>query len=254
MRRPVGSGCPGPIPWMAIDGNAWWLLCQPSPNEKQRDEQVVAAGVLGVEVSRAERMADRIDGEHHLVVHGDAHEASPDEAAPAVDQHRDDEPGEEPELGRAVDGHDEPVFEEAAAVALARCRLDGEDPADVGVQEAVERRVRVALAIGVGMVLEVSRRPVDRPARNGHCARDQRQGLDRCVGLEAAMREQAVIAEGRAEPRDDCEHREQRQVDRARPSGARGPTRRRRRPSTARRAGTRCPPARRPCRAGARTA
>ena len=60
-------------------------------------------------------MADRIDREHHLVVHGDAHQASPDEAAPAVDEHGKDEAGEEPELGRAVDGNHEPVFEEAAA-------------------------------------------------------------------------------------------------------------------------------------------
>jgi hypothetical protein len=50
-----------------------------------------------------------------------------------------DEPREEPELGRAVDRDDQPVLQEAPAIALAPRRLNGEDPAHVCVQEAVER-------------------------------------------------------------------------------------------------------------------
>ena len=37
------------------------------------------------------------------------------------------------------------------------------------------------------------------------------------------MREQAVVAEGRTEPREDCERREQRQVDRGDPMAGETP-------------------------------
>lgn len=177
------------------------------------DQPVVAALVAGREGLRAERVADRVHGEHGVVVDGHAHDPAPEQPAPAVHQGRHGQPEREPEQRRPFDRHDDRVLHQPPAVPVAPGRADGEDPAHVGVQQAVEGAVRVARAVGVGVVLEVPRRPVDRAAGQGHRAGGERGRGDPGRGAEAAVREQAVVAERRPQAGDDGEDGEEGQVD-----------------------------------------
>ena len=61
------------------------------------------------------------------------------------------------------------------------------------------RAVRVALLVGVGMVLAVVGDPVDHRALERHRAEDREHVLDRLVGPERAVREQPVVADRDAE-------------------------------------------------------
>ena len=76
------------------------------------------------------------------------------------------------------------------------------EPADVGVPEAAQaaavadvRAVRVALLVGVGVVLAVVGDPADHRPLDGHRAEDGEQVLERPVGLERAVGEQPVVAD-----------------------------------------------------------
>src|SRR5687767_567641 len=40
IKKPLVSSCRRLIPWNAMAGNAWWLLCQPSPNESTARTQL----------------------------------------------------------------------------------------------------------------------------------------------------------------------------------------------------------------------
>ena len=78
-------------------------------------------------------------------------------------------------------------------------RVAEEDPAHVGPEPAVMRRVRIAVLVGVLVVHAVGRDPEDRPALERQCAADREEVLERFRGLVAAMRVQPVIAEADAE-------------------------------------------------------
>jgi hypothetical protein len=72
----------------------------------------------------------------------------------------------------------------------------------VGVPEAAQtlavadvRGVRIALLVGVRVVLAVVGDPVEHAALERHRADDREAVLDRLVGLERAMRQQPVIAD-----------------------------------------------------------
>ena len=84
---------------------------------------------------------------------------------------RDREPAERPDQEGAIDERDDRIVDQVAGVALARAAMGvDEEPADVGVGEPLERApktavvpdvraVRVALLVGVGVVLAVVRDP-----------------------------------------------------------------------------------------------
>ncbi len=116
------------------------------------------------------------------------------------------------------------VLDEVAGVLLAlRAAVGVEQPAHVRVPEPVQRAqeavavadvrgVRVALLVGVGVVLAVVGDPGDHRALDRHRPERGEQVLDRLVGLERPVREQAVVADGHAEAGDDVHDRQHGEV------------------------------------------
>jgi len=99
----------------------------------------------------------------------------------------------------------------------------GDEPADVGVQQAADRAedagaaadvraVRVALLVGVRVVLAVVGDPVDDRALDGHRPGGGEEVLDRLGGPERAVGEHAMEADRHAEAGDDVHDGEEREV------------------------------------------
>ena len=99
----------------------------------------------------------------------------------------------------------------------------GEQPAGVRVPEAAQhaadavavadvRAVRVALDVGVGVVLAVVGDPGDHRALHRHRAEEGEEILGRLVGPEGAVGQQAVVADRDAGGGDQVHHGQDRQV------------------------------------------
>src|SRR5690242_14045767 len=83
-----------------------------------------------------------------------------------------------PEQMGATDEHNQTILQQMPTV-LARVGVGlGEDPAEMGVEEAVERAMGVAGAISQRMMLGVRCRPLDGVTLQGHRAEDEQDGLD----------------------------------------------------------------------------
>ena len=67
------------MPWNAEVGNAWWLLCQLSPNEIRLSSQTFRDSSAALEVPPAPEVADRVDRERHVVQQEDADRAAPEQ-------------------------------------------------------------------------------------------------------------------------------------------------------------------------------
>src|SRR5438132_9284328 len=71
-----------------------------------------------------------------------------------------------------------------------------QDPAQVSVEHTVERTVRVAFLVRVGVMLQVIRRPVDWPPLVGHDTEDEERKSKRRRCLKAAVRQQPMQSDG----------------------------------------------------------
>ena len=102
--------------------------------------------------------------------------------------------------------------------------LRREEPADVRVPEPAHRaehtraeahvrRVRVALDVRVRVVLAVVRHPLRHGALRGHRTEDREHGAHPGERLEALVGEVPVEADRDAEPGDDVQHEQQREID-----------------------------------------
>ena len=80
---------------------------------------------------------------------------------------------------------------------------------------AVVRGVGIALPVGQRVVLAVVGDPLGDGALAGHGPRDCPEGRHEPRGLEGAMREQPVEADGDAQPAEHVHGREHHEVDRA---------------------------------------
>ena len=117
------------------------------------------------------------------------------------------------------EAHDR-IGEQVLRVALARPALGvDEEPADVGVEESLQRAaeaapvphvwtVRVALLVREGVVLPVVGHPRDDRPLDRRRAQHGEGGAHRLLRLEAAMREVAVEADRDAQPRGHVHDRE----------------------------------------------
>src|SRR5579862_1994600 len=75
------------------------------------------------------------------------------------------------------------------------------------------RRVRIALAVGELMVLAMVGHPRDHGPFDRQRAEDREEVTDRGPGLERAVREQAMEADGHTEPGQPVANREVRPAD-----------------------------------------
>ena len=82
-------------------------------------------------------------------------------------------------------------------------RLARDEPADVGPETAFVGRVRVALLVGVLMMLAVDGDPEDGAAFQGERGAEGEEILHPLGGLVAAMREEAMVAHAYAEASGD---------------------------------------------------
>ena len=93
----------------------------------------------------------------------------------------------------------------------------------MGVPEAADKaletravlvgRVRVVVVVAVLVVAAVHADPVEDCALGGHAAGDGPEPANRRGGLEGAVGEKAVVADGDAQPGDEVESQEEPQVD-----------------------------------------
>ena len=203
-----------------------------------REPEHVGRLVVRREAPAAEEVADRVDREGHVVDQEDAHEARPEERRNRSGEptrqrqarrERDRKPERHPEREQPADDPHAAVLEQIGCVLLRLdCRRMVEEPAHVGVPQAPERAdllavladvraVRIALLVGEGVVAAVVRHPADHGALDRHRAENGEQVLDRLEGLEGAVGQQAVEADGDAGSRQEVHDHEQRQVERADP-------------------------------------
>ena len=182
MTSADGSNCQRRSPCAADVGKAWWLLCHASPNDSGASQARLRDSSPVDEILAAEEVAQRVDRERHVVEHQNPHRASPQQteqcavkrsAERIAKPKRDRQAEQNPEHEAAVDGANDGVGEQVGRVALLIGKAVAEDPAQMGVPEAAQRRapalavadvraVRVALLVGVGVVLAMVGDPLDR--------------------------------------------------------------------------------------------
>ena len=204
-------------------------------HRRQRQPGEVARLVLGLIGLAAEHVAERVDAVGDVVEDEHPHRAAPEHsgqpaedlaADPPAEEEGDEEAGHRPEEEAAVDEAAHRVALEVGGEAVLAAALGVvEEPAHVGVVEALQRAapaaavsvvgaVGVALGVRAGVVLSVvgdpgDQRPLDR--RRAKRPEDAAQGR---AGGEAAVGEEAVKADGDPEAGEQVEDPEDDQVAR----------------------------------------
>ena len=172
-------------------GNAWWLWCQDSPNDGSASQNTLRRLVVGREAPAAEEVADRVDRPGHVVQQEDAHQARPT-AARSARRAAAAQGAAQRRTGRAAASTTTakgrwitrmPRSSKRSRAYLsrlgaARARSNSQptcacqSPRSAPRTRAVAgvRAVRVALLVGVGVVLAVVGDPVDHRSLDGHRA------------------------------------------------------------------------------------
>ena len=184
---------------------------------QESDDAAVAGAVVGRIRATADHVAERVDAEGALLDDDRAEQAGDEEAGQggharvgvaheggvAITEggrHHEAHEGADP-LDVAVLPHDEGVGFEVLDVGDGRLRLEAEEePADVGVEEALGDIVRILVFIHVLVVDTVVGGPIQGRILEGSGAEQEDEELHRPLGLEGDMRKQAVVAQGDAEP------------------------------------------------------
>ena len=198
---------------------------------ERRDRQPEDVGrvVVDVEAPLADEVADAVDRPRDVVQEEDAHEAGPQEhlatRRPACRSRRSRRARRDQRASRATSQPNMrlirrmPRSSSRSGAYRARrarpCSVNSQPtwachrPLQAGAVADV-RAVRVALLVGVGVVLAVVGDPVDDAALDGHRAEDGERVLDRLGGLERAVGEHPVEADRDAEAAQRCRGRRRR--------------------------------------------
>jgi hypothetical protein len=172
----------------------------------------------------AEEVAQRVDAVGDVVDDEHPHSAAPQQAGQrrieraadqAAEHEREGQANKDPQHEGAVDPADQRVAQQVRRVALlvAAVRVD-EQPADVRVQQSLERplephavihvgAVWVALDVGERVVLAVVGDPRDDRAFDRGRAEDRQRAAHPALGLERPVREVAVEADRHAQAGQD---------------------------------------------------
>ena len=188
------SGGVGLSPVHAVTGGAGESVVVIVPtftHGKNPEEEVVAAGIGGFKGATAEGVTDRVHRPGDVLVHEKANEAAPNQTTEGTHQNRfsekhgseradacgNEKTCEDPEPPRIVDGNNDGVFQKGGSVALDVRFKVVENPTGVGVPEAFEGAMGIFLFVRVGVVLNVSRRPVKGRALHGHGTADEEESF-----------------------------------------------------------------------------
>src|SRR5438874_9687156 len=88
------------------------------PESQYSHNPLVAAVIVGLELAFAKGVADGIDAKANVVPEENAHEAAPQQTAPAPKRERDSERQDHPEQEAAIHKDHERILQEMAAVHL----------------------------------------------------------------------------------------------------------------------------------------
>ena len=188
---------------------------------EEAHEEVIPALVGRDEFAAAVGVADRVHRPGDMVVEEHPDEATPDESVDASlestegvpDEEGDQEAQKGPNQEGLADKDHQLVLEEGAGVAGNVWGKIIQNPADMGMEEALQGAVRIPLLVGVGMVLDVGGRPVQGGALEGHRPADQEEATDPARSLETLMGQHPMIAYGDAEGTENVANQQQGQVD-----------------------------------------
>ena len=222
---------------------------------RDREPEDVGRVILDVEAALAEEVADRVDRPGHVVLDEDADEAAPDEAGeralPAHGQqaaeHRRDQQRRASTISGNLRLRMRMPRSSTRSLAYLRARASPcvrQSHAGVRVPEAAQRahhavavtdvrRVRIALDVGVRVVLAMVGDPVDDGPLHRQHAEVREDVAGQLVRLERTMGQHPVEADGHAEPADHVHEGEDgdvgpaepvapQQRDRQQPSTAKG--------------------------------
>ena len=180
-------------------------------------------------------MADGVDAPGHVVEDEHPHQPGPDQCLDILDPRSPVMPKptangmqqaeREPDQIQPIDRADDAVTVKIPAPGGPALHALGiEQPSHVGVVQALDRpdpavsipvrRMRVAVAVRVGMVSPVVGDPLGDGPLGRHRPRDRQRAAQPSRRLEAAVRKQAVVADRDPEPAKDVEDREQHQIQR----------------------------------------
>src|SRR5579859_6870064 len=158
-------------------------------------------------------MADGVDAPRDVVREELAYQSAPEQASQrtgpatqrAANREGDGHRQHDPEQMRIADEDHQTIAQQVPAVTSGIGIGLREDPAEMRMEEPVERAMWIAWPVGQRMVLGMRRRPLDGIAFEGHRAKDQEDELDGRMGHEATVREHAVVAHSDAD-RDQKVH------------------------------------------------
>ena len=232
MTPAEGSSSRRPMPCTAERGKAWWLWCHASPSVGRASQKTL------VEWSSTSKRRRPRKWQTELIDHvtwwmKNTRTRPPQSrpvSAPVISpgdevagegggrEARDDDPRE----GLVDLAHPGVVHQVGGVLALAREALLADQPAHVGVDQPAQagaaahvRAVRIALLVGVRVVLAVVGDPGDHGPLHRHRAENREEVLDRLAGRERAMGQQAMEADRHAEAGQQVHDGEEDEVVRA---------------------------------------
>src|SRR3954454_23900011 len=129
----------------------------------------------------------------------DPHQTAPEDTAPAIDQVWDHKAKGDPEKERPIHEERDFIVHQVLGVTFRHATGVTHHPADMGVEEALEGTVGITGFVGQTVMLPVGRDPGEYLAFDRHRSQGQYHELDHRSALKAAMRGEAMKADGDAE-------------------------------------------------------
>src|SRR5579871_1171246 len=171
---------------------------------QQRHPPAVGGKITSGEAASAPGVRGRIDQPGGVQANHGAHENAPQQEWKSADGEQNHAQHDHWDVVIFRDPDVKLVFGEVGNVSGQRRgvvvhRLAHQNPSHVRPPLAVDRRVRVAILVGILMMNAVGRHPENRPALERQRGADSQEILDPLRSLVAAVREQAVVAHPDAE-------------------------------------------------------
>ena len=187
--RGIGLGPVHPVAGGA--GKGVVIVVPAFAHGEQTEQPVVPAGIGGFKGALSKGVADRVDRPSDVLVDKKANKSAPDQPPKRTEEHRlsektsgqsangggNEKTCEDPKPPRVVDGDNDGVFQKSRSVALDVRLKIVEDPSRVGVPETFQGAMGIFLFVRVGVVLNVSRRPVKGRALHGHGTADEEESF-----------------------------------------------------------------------------
>src|SRR5579872_4960054 len=206
------------VPVQAVKGRfgEGVVIVMPSLAQAEKADRPLIAALIGrIERPPSELVTHRVHGPGQMMGDEESDQAAPEKSTPPVDEIRNDETEHCPERERAADEDRGAVLQQVLGISLRLAtRLGAEHPANMRVEQALERAVRIPRLVGESVVLPVRRDPLQNGAFDSHGAESEQHEPDHRTTLEAAMRGKAMEADCDTEPGEQVQSNQQCNVHR----------------------------------------